>query len=249
MSKLNPLRYLRHIDLPRLGFDGQEKICAGTVAIVGMGGLGAAAALYLAGAGVKKLVLIDDDKIEESNLQRQVLYTEDDIGTFKVVAAQIRLSALNHHVAIETHPTRLNDANAQQLLNFVDIILDCTDNFATRYMLNDVSIAQKKTLVSASVQGFSGQIATFKSYLGNGHACYRCLFPETPPKGMVPSCPEAGVFGPIVGILGVMQASEALKELAGLGTAQTKLFIFDSLTMQSQCVAVEKNPICTSCSK
>ncbi len=249
MSKLNSLRYLRHIDLPGLGFDGQEKICAGTVALVGMGGLGVAAALYLAGAGVKQLILIDGDKVEESNLQRQVLYTEVDIGVQKVIAAKARLHALNSAVQFQTHNARLDATNAVDFLSAADVVCDCTDNFATRFLLNDVCIQLKKPLVSASVQGFAGQLATFKPYLGKGHACYRCLFPETPPKGMVPSCPEAGVFGPIVGILGVMQAAEALKELAGIGAAHTSLYMLDSQTMAGKSIAVEQNPTCTSCSK
>ncbi|MDX1922152.1 MAG: HesA/MoeB/ThiF family protein [Alphaproteobacteria bacterium] len=248
MSKLNTLRYLRHIDLPGLGFDGQEKICAGTAAIVGMGGLGASAALYLAGAGVKQLILIDHDKVEESNLQRQVIYTESDIGELKVAASAKRLHALNSNVHIQMHNARLDEANAIKILEAADVVLDCTDNFATRFLLNDVCITLKKPLISASVQGFGGQLATFKSHLGNGHACYRCLFPETPPKGMVPSCPEAGVFGPIVGILGVMQAAEALKELAGIGSTQTCLFMLDSQNMAGKSITVEQNPTCPSCS-
>lgn len=247
MTKLNPLRYLRHIDLPGLGFLAQEKICAGSVALVGMGGLGAAAALYLAGAGVKQLILIDDDKVEESNLQRQVIYTEQDIGTLKVVAAQKRLCALNSTVEIQAHVTRIDDENAVKLLAAADVVLDCTDNFKTRFLLNDICMVLKKPYVSASVQGFSGQLATFKPYLGDAHACYRCLFPETPPKGMVPSCPEAGVFGPVVGILGVMQAAEALKELAGIGAPHTNLLMLDTQTMQSKAIHVGKNPVCPSC--
>ncbi|NDE89672.1 MAG: HesA/MoeB/ThiF family protein [Alphaproteobacteria bacterium] len=246
---LNSIRYLRHIDLPGLGFDGQEKICAGSVALVGIGGLGAAAALYLAGAGVKHLILIDDDKVEESNLQRQILYTESDIGTLKTTASQQRLSALNSIIHITTHATRIVEENAHGFLQSADVVLDCSDNFQTRFLLNDVCCALKKPLVSASVQGFAGQIATFKPYLGAGHACYRCLFPETPPKGMVPSCPEAGVFGPIVGVMGVMQASEALKELAGIGAGLTSLYMLDSRSMQSKTMQVDKNPTCQTCSK
>ena len=249
MSKLNTLRYLRHIDLPGLGFDGQDKICTGSVALVGMGGLGAAAALYLAGAGVKQLILIDDDKIEESNLQRQILYTENDIGTLKVDAAQSRLRALNSNIDIQTDATRVNETNAGTLLAKSDVVLDCTDNFQTRYLLNDLCMVLKKPVVSASVQGFLGQLATFKPYLGDAHACYRCVFPQTPPKGMVPSCPEAGVFGPVVGILGVMQAAEALKELAGIGAGHTSLLMLDTQTMQCKTIHVGKNPTCLTCSE
>jgi molybdopterin-synthase adenylyltransferase len=247
MTKPNPLRYLRHIDLPGLGFDGQEKIGAGGIALVGMGGLGAAAALYLAGAGIKQLILIDNDKVEESNLHRQILYTEQDIGTLKIDAARARLHALNSHVQFQTHSIRLDETNAVNLLAQADVVLDCTDNFKARFLLNDVCLVLKKPLVSASVQGFSGQLATYKPYLGEAHACYRCVFPETPPKGMVPTCPEAGVFGPVVGILGVMQAAEALKELAGIGTPHTSLMMLDTRSMQGKSIHVGKNPACPCC--
>lgn len=248
MTKLNSIRYLRHIDLPGLGFDGQEKICAGSVALVGMGGLGAAAALYLAGAGVKQIILMDNDKVEESNLQRQILYTEHDIGSLKVEAARARLHALNSTIDIQTHALRIDETNAVNLLAQADVVCDCTDNFKTRFLLNDICMVLKKPLVSASVQSFSGQLVTYKPYLGGAHACYRCLFPETPPKGMVPSCPEAGVFGPVVGILGVMQAAEALKELAGIGCTQTSLLMLDTRTMQSKTILAAKNPTCPCCS-
>lgn len=248
MTQFDPLRYLRHIDLPGLGFEGQEKICAGHVAVIGMGGLGAAAALYLAGAGVKELVLVDHDRVEESNLQRQILYTEGDIGQLKVDASHARLRGLNSSVKYTTHPFDLDESNASDILAGVDVVLDCTDNFAARYLLNDQCIRLMKPFISASIQGFSGQIATFKPYLDAGHSCYRCLFPQTPPKGMVPTCPEAGVFGPIVGIIGIMQASEALKELAGIGCHQTSLFTIDSRTMQSKSIIVARNPDCPSCS-
>ncbi len=244
---MRPLRYLRHIDLPGLGFDGQEKICTGSVALVGMGGLGAAASLYLAGAGVKQLILIDHDTIEESNLHRQILYTEQDIGTLKADAARARLHALNSSVDIQTHATRLDETNATELLAQADVVLDCTDNFNARFLLNDRCLVLKKPLVSASVQGFSGQLATFKPYLGKAHACYRCLFPDMPPAGMVPTCPEAGVFGPTTGILGVMQAAQALKELAGIGSPHTSLLMLDTRTMQSKSLHVEQNPVCPTC--
>jgi molybdopterin-synthase adenylyltransferase len=247
MTKLDPLRYLRHIDLPGIGFDGQEKICAGSVVIIGMGGLGVAAAPFLVGAGVRELILVDDDRVELSNLQRQTLYSEEDVGSLKVEAAHVRLKKLNTTVHIQTHALRLNETNATSMLAHADVVLDCTDNFAARYLLNDVCCTLKKPLVSASVQGFAGQIATFKPYLGAPHACYRCLFPQTPPKGMVPSCPEAGVFGPIVGILGVMQAAEALKELAGIGADHTNLFMLDSKTMQGKSITALKNRDCVSC--
>lgn len=247
-SSFNALRYLRHVDLPALGFAGQEKICAGSVLIVGMGGLGAPAGLYLAGGGVGHIGLVDDDAVEESNLQRQVVFTQTDVGTPKVMAAQARLSALNPTIKISAHHLRLNESNATSLCTPYDVILDCSDNFATRFLLNDVAIHLKKPLLSASVQGFAGQIGVFKGHEKN-HACYRCLFPETPPKGMVPSCPEAGVYGPIVGLMGTWQAAEAMKELAGLTSHETPFISIDLLTGSMNKMAVSKNLSCVSCGK
>lgn len=247
-SSFNALRYLRHIDIPALGFAGQEKICAGSTLLVGAGGLGAAAALYLAGAGVGHIGLVDDDHIEESNLQRQIIFTQADIGTAKTEAAATRLLALNPTISVTPHTLRLDEKNAAALCAPYAVILDCSDNFATRYLLNEVALTQKKPLISASVQGFAGQGATFKGHQEN-HACYRCLFPVQPPKGMVPSCPEAGVFGPIVGIMGTWQAAEALKELAELGGTTTHFFSYDSQTGMSHSMNVPKMPDCPSCSK
>lgn len=247
-SSFNALRYLRHIDLPALGFTGQEKICAGSVLIVGMGGLGAPAGLYLAGGGVGHIGLVDDDVVEESNLQRQIVFTQSDVGSPKVMAAQARLSALNPSIKISSHQLRLNADNAASLCAPYNIILDCSDNFATRFLLNDMAIRLHKPLISASVQGFAGQIGVFKGY-DQAHACYRCLFPETPPKGMVPSCPEAGVFGPIVGLMGTWQAAEAMKELAGLSNPNTSFISIDLLTGSMNRLAAPKNPSCFSCCK
>ncbi len=239
------LRYLRHIDLPELGFDGHEKIAAGHVAIVGMGGLGAAAGLYLAGAGVGHITIIDCDSVDETNLQRQVIYTESDVGQPKVEAAAKKLSALNSKIKITAHNMRLDEKNARALLGNASVVLDCTDNFTARFALNDFCYTHNKALVSASVQGFAGQLATFRA----PHACYRCVFPTEPPEGVVPTCPEAGVFGPVVGVMGVMQAGEALKALAGLGNAETSLWRVDCLTLNSEKLAVSRDPACPLCSK
>lgn len=247
-KKMPALRYLRHIDLPQLGFAGQEKICAGSVLLVGMGGLGAAAALYLAGAGAGRMGLVDDDRVEESNLQRQVIFDQSNVGELKVLAAQKRLAALNPHVTLEVHTVRLDANNGAALLQPYDVILDCSDNFATRFLLNDLCIALKKPLISASVQGFMGQICSFTAYKGGMHACYRCLFSETPAKGMVPNCPEAGVFGPVVGIMGVYQASAALKFLAGLHPAGEAVFMtVDTLSLATHRLTIPRDPNCQSC--
>lgn len=251
MSKGNRFyRYLRHLDLPQLGFAGQDRIAAGCVALVGLGGLGAAAAPYLAGAGVGRLILIDDDKIEETNLQRQVIYTMADLGQPKAVCAARHVTALNPQVAVTAHVVRLDAGNADSLLNGADVVLDGSDNFATRYLLNDVCVALKRPLVSASVQGFAGQIGVFHPARGADAPCYRCLFPETPPDGMVPTCPEAGVFGPVVGLMGAWQASEALKELAGLNEKFPPFFITtDLLTLKTTHLQPVRNPHCPTCGK
>jgi len=214
--------------------------------LVGMGGLGAAAALYLAGAGVGQLSLIDADEVEASNLHRQVIFDEASIGTAKVLAARQKLLALNPHIHVTAHPTRLNASNAATLLTDAAMVLDCSDNFATRFLLNDWCVAARKPLISASVQGFAGQLATFQP----GRACYRCLFPQTPIKGMVPTCPEAGVFGPIVGMMGVLQASEALKLLAGLHPDHDTVFLtVDALTLNTTRLTLPRNPACPACAQ
>jgi molybdopterin/thiamine biosynthesis adenylyltransferase len=246
--KNTTLRYLRHIDLPQLGFEGQEKIMAGCTALVGMGGLGAPAALYLAGAGVGRLILIDHDHVEESNLQRQIIYTMADVGKPKAEAAREKLLQLNPNIRVDAHVTKLDATNATTLLHGADCILDCSDNFETRHLLNDYCVSNHKTLVTAAVQGFAGMWGTFAPHKGAAHACARCLFSEAPPEGMVPTCPEAGVFGPIVGLMGVAQAGEALKELAGLN-AENGSFIcrFDSLSLKNERLGVPVDPACKSC--
>lgn len=246
MNSTHQYRYLRHLDLPQLGFAGQEKIAKAHITLVGMGGLGAASSLYLAGAGVGTLSLIDFDAVDENNLQRQILYKMKDVGNHKTHAAYAHLTALNPSITIVAHKEKLDAANAEELLHGTDIILDGSDNFATRYLLNSLSIRLGKTLISASVQGFAGQIGVFKPQAG--HACYQCLFPQTPPKGMVPTCPEAGVFGPLVGVMGTLQAGEALKEVAGLNRDEaTRFFSLDLLTLKTTLHNVERNPHCPAC--
>jgi adenylyltransferase/sulfurtransferase len=248
MTKSSAYRYLRHIDLPQIGFAGQEKISAASVALVGLGGLGAAASLYLAGAGVGTLILIDDDRVDENNLQRQILYCMEDVGAPKAPVAAKRLASLNPQIKIISHQARLDEANAEALLKDASIVLDCSDNFATRFLLNAYCVRHEKTLISASVQGFAGQLGVYKPHAGKALACYQCLFPQTPPEGMVPTCPETGVFGPVVGMMGVMQAGEALKELTGLGEEKTTYFLtFDCGTLVSSRLAVARNPHCPCC--
>lgn len=224
---------------------------AGHIALVGLGGLGAPAALYLAAAGVGKLTLIDNDVVDESNLQRQVLYRMEDIGQPKVECARRHLNALNPHVKTAVHQIRLNSENARTLLQGTQLVLDCSDNFETRHLLNACCLEMQVPLITASVQGFAGQVARFAAHKGPHMACARCLFPEAPPEGMVPTCPEAGVFGPVVGMMGTLQAAEALKELTGLNDAAitSTLLRFDSLNLQTSAFSIPKDPACPACAE
>lgn len=241
-------RYLRHIDLPQIGFAGQENIARGSVLLVGLGGLGSAAALYLAGAGIGRIGLADDDRVEEANLQRQILYSESDVERLKTEAALERLQALNSKIILALHKARIMPKNAAEILDAYDVVLDCSDNFSTRFLLNETCRDLGKVLVTASVQGMVGQIAVFDAREENT-ACYRCLFPETPREGTVPTCPEAGVFGPVAGIFGTLQAAEALKLLAGEKNKSkgAALFQLDTETLISQRIHIPKNPGCPVC--
>jgi len=216
-------RYSRQIALPEFGEEGQRRLAAGSVAIVGAGGLGSPAALYLAAAGVGRIGLIDFDAVDESNLHRQVLYTTKDVGRAKLDAARDRLSDTN----IETHNTALTSDNALELLGRYDVVIDGTDNFPTRYLVNDACILLGKPNVYGSVFRFEGQLSVFDARVG---PCYRCLYPDPPPPQLVPNCAEAGVLGVLPGIIGTMQASEAIKLLAGIGEPLIgRLLLFDAL--------------------
>ena len=203
-------RYARHLVLRQVGGPGQAKIRAAKVLIVGAGGLGSPAALYLAAAGVGTLGLVDDDHVSLSNLQRQILFKTADVGAAKTEAAARALAALNPGVKRVPHPVRLGPQNAASLIAGYDLVLDGCDNFETRFLVNDTCFALGKTLVSAAVTEFEGQLATFK-----GRPCYRCLFPEAPPPGAVPNCSETGVIGAAAGVMGSLAALEVLKEIAG----------------------------------
>jgi adenylyltransferase/sulfurtransferase len=238
-------RYGRHLSLPGFGADGQERLRAASVAIVGVGGLGNPAALYLAAAGTGTIGLIDNDVVDLTNLQRQVLYTEDDIGELKVDIAERRLAALNRDVSIRTHALRLTAENALDVLGGYDIVLDGTDNFATRYLVNDATVLLGIPNVHGSVLRYEGRVAVFGTASG---PCYRCLFPDPPPPGVVPDCSDAGVLGVMPGMIGVLQATEVIKHICGLGESLSRrMLIVDSLGMRFQSIAIERDPSCPAC--
>jgi sulfur-carrier protein adenylyltransferase/sulfurtransferase len=239
------LRYGRHLVLPDVGEAGQRRLKAGRVVIAGAGGLGAPAALYLAAAGVGTLGLIDFDRIEISNLQRQVLYTSADIGRPKLEAAAERLRALNPEITIVAHDATLSAENALDLLGGYDVVLDGTDNFPARYLLNDACVSLGIPDVFGSVYRFEGQVSVFHPPKG---PCYRCLFPEPPPPDAVPSCAEGGVLGVLPGLVGMVQATEALKLLLGRGTPLLgRLLLLDALEMRFRELTIHREPDCPRC--
>jgi len=239
-------RYGRHLVIPEVGIEGQRRLKSASALLVGTGGLGSPLALYLAAAGVGRIGVVDFDRVDESNLQRQVLFDAGDVGRLKVEAAAERLRKINPHVAIETHAVRLSAANALELLGPYDVIADGSDNFATRYLVNDACVLLGKPDVWGAVQRFEGQLAVFWALHG---PCYRCLFPEPPPAGAVPSCAEAGVLGVLPGIVGAMQASEVLKLLLGIGEpAVGRLLVFDALGFRFRELTVKKSESCPVCS-
>lgn len=238
-------RYHRHLILPNVGEEGQQRLKAARVLLVGAGGLGSPAALYLAAAGVGHLGVVDADAVELSNLQRQVLYGTRDVGRPKVASARERLRDLNPNVAVATYHTRLTSANAMELLRDYDVVVDGSDNFPTRYLISDASVLLGIPNVYGSVIRFEGQASVFGADDG---PCYRCLFPEPPPPGLVPDCAEGGVFGVLPGMVGVIQATETIKLLTRTGQPLVgRLLLVDALRMQFRTIALERNPDCPSC--
>ena len=238
-------RYARHLALPEVGFDGQKRLKAGRVLCVGAGGLGSPLALYLAAAGVGTVGLVDFDVVDESNLQRQLLHGTADIGRSKLESARDRLRDVNPHVDLVLHPVRLSSDNALGILGDYDVVVDGTDNFPTRYLVNDACVLLGKPNVYGSVFRWEGQISVFAT---EGGPCYRCLFREPPPPGLVPDCAEGGVMGALPGIIGTAQAMEAVKLLLGVGrTLAGRLMIFDALEMSWREVALRRNPECPVC--
>jgi adenylyltransferase/sulfurtransferase len=239
------VRYGRHLVLPEFGEAGQEKLKAGSALIVGAGGLGSPVALYLAAAGVGRIGLADFDVVEESNLQRQILYGESAVGKPKLDAARDRIHDLNSNVTIDLHRDRLDAGNALGILAGYDVVIDGTDNFPTRYLLNDACVLLGKPDVYGSIFRFEGQVSVFDARRG---PCYRCLYPDPPPPNLVPDCAAGGVLGVLPGIVGTLQANEALKLLAGLGEPLAgTLLLFDALSTSFRRVRVPRNEGCRIC--
>lgn len=232
-------RYMRHILLREVGGSGQQKLKNARVLVIGAGGLGAPVLFYLAAAGVGCLGIVDDDTVALSNLQRQIIHKTSNIGLDKTASAQNTLQDINPHVTVELHNCRIVAENAMSIIEQYDIVVDGSDNFPTRYLLNDTCYFARKPLVSAAVGQFDGQITTFRAYDtgddGTPNPNYRCLYPEAPPPGTVPSCEEAGIIGALTGILGTLQAMEVLKEILGIGDSLVgRLLLFDALATRWQ---------------
>ena len=247
LSKEEILRYSRHLIMPEVGMEGQLKLKNAKVLLIGTGGLGAPLGLYLAAAGVGKLGLVDFDVVDSTNLQRQVAFGAQDVGTPKTLAAKNRLSSLNSDIEIETYETKLESSNALELFKDYDVIVDGTDNFPTRYLVNDACILLGKQNVYGSIFRFEGQVTVFGAPDG---PCYRCLYPEPPPPGLVPSCAEGGVLGVLPGIVGSIQAMETIKLIIGRGDNLVgRLLLFDALGMKFRELKLRKNPDCPMCGK
>ena len=239
-------RYARHIILPGIGADGQRRLLDARVLVIGAGGLGSPVAMYLAAAGVGTLGVLDFDRVDESNLQRQILHDTSDVGRPKVESAVSRLRAINPGIEVVPHDTLLSSANAFDVLRGWDVVVDGTDNFPVRYLVNDATQMLGIPLVYGSIHQFDGQATVFLP--GDAAPCYRCLFPEPPPPGVVPSCAEGGVFGVLPGIVGSIQATEAIKLITGLGDSLAgRLLIFDALRMDFTEVRVRRDPSCPVC--
>jgi adenylyltransferase/sulfurtransferase len=239
------LRYSRHLLLPEVGVEGQEKLKAARVLLVGAGGLGSPAALYLAAAGVGTIGLVDSDALDVTNLQRQVLHGTSGVGRSKLDSARARLADLNPHVRIEPFATRLTSANALEILKTFDVVVDGSDNFPTRYLVNDACVLLGKPNVYGSIFRFDGYASVFDARVG---PCYRCLYADPPPPGLVPSCAEGGVLGVLPGIIGTIQALEAIKLILGAGQSLVgRLLTFDALRVRFREVTIEKDPACPVC--
>jgi len=249
MAQLTPdqvLRYSRHLVMKQVGGKGQRRLLNASVLLVGAGGLGSPASLYLAAAGVGTLGILDYDVVDVSNLQRQILHHTADVGRPKTVSAAETLGAINPDVRVIGHQVQLSSQNALDILGGYDVVLNCTDNFPTRYLVNDACVLLKKPLVDGSILQFDGQMTVYHTAVGG--PCYRCLFPAPPPPGEVPTCAQAGVLGVLPGIIGTMQALEAIKLLLGIGTPMIgRLLIFDGLEMDVSIVSIKRDPACPVC--
>jgi adenylyltransferase/sulfurtransferase len=241
-------RYARHLILDEVGEEGQARLLQSRVLVVGAGGLGSPLLLYLAAAGVGAIGIVDPDRVDLSNLQRQIVHMTPMVGALKVDSARDTLAAVNPGVRVETYPVRLGPDNAEALIAGYDLVADGSDNFATRYLLTDLCCRLEKPLVAAALSPFEGQISTFRPYLGGGHPCYRCLFREAPPPDLVPRCETAGILGAVAGVLGTLQAVEVLKELLGLGESlDGMLLLYDAMRARFHSIRIAKDPECPTC--
>jgi molybdopterin-synthase adenylyltransferase len=241
-------RYARHLILDEVGEEGQERLLASRVLVVGAGGLGSPMLLYLAAAGVGAIGVADNDRVDITNLQRQIVHATRNVGALKVESARDTLNAINPDVRVETYPVRLGPDNAEAIIGGYDLVADGSDNFATRYLLTDLCCRLEKPLVAAALSPFEGQLSTFRPYLGAGHPCYRCLFRDPPPPDLVPRCEEAGILGAVAGVVGTLQAVEVLKELLGLGDSlDGTLLLYDALRARFHSIRIAKDPECPTC--
>jgi len=240
-------RYARHLILDEVGEEGQARLLGARVLVVGAGGLGSPVLMYLAAAGVGTLGVVDDDRVDLSNLQRQIVHTDDRVGENKVESAIDTLAGINPEVRVIPHKLRLDATNAMELLADYDVVADGSDNFATRYLVNDACFLLKKTLVTAALLRFEGQLTTLKAHDGV-HPCYRCLFREPPPADLIPRCEEAGILGSVAGVMGTLQATEVIKEILGLGESLAgTLMIYDALSASMRRIRIPKDPACPLC--
>lgn len=245
LTKEEVLRYSRHLIMPEVGVEGQEKLLNARVLIIGAGGLGSPLCIYLAAAGIGKIGIVDFDNVDVTNLQRQIIYRTDDVGKSKAETAKERIQALNPKVEVEVYKERLSSENALRIIGDYDIVIDGTDNFPTRYLTNDACVFLKKPNIYGSIFRFEGQATVFKPYEG---PCYRCLYPEPPPPGMVPSCAEGGVLGILPGTIAMIQATEAIKIILGKGTSLVgRLILYNAMDMKFREVKLKRDKNCPVC--
>ena len=239
------LRYSRHLIMPEVGIEGQQRLKEASVLLIGAGGLGSPLGLYLAAAGIGRLGIVDFDKVDFTNLQRQIIHRTDDVGRLKVESAKERINAINPAIEVKTFNTKISRENVMELVKDYDLVIDGTDNFPTRYLVNDACVFQKKPNIYGSIFRFDGQATVFYPFKG---PCYRCLYPEPPPPGMVPSCAEGGVLGVLPGLVGLIQATEAVKLIIGKGEPLIgRLLLYNALKMEFREVKLKRNPECPVC--
>jgi molybdopterin/thiamine biosynthesis adenylyltransferase len=240
-------RYARHLILDEVGEEGQAKLMQARVLVVGAGGLGSPALMYLAAAGIGTIGIVDDDTVDLTNLQRQIVHATDRVGQNKVESAIEGLAGINPEVRVVPYKLRIDATNALALVAEYDIVIDGSDNFATRYLLNDACFLARKPLIAASLLRFEGQLSTFKAHDGAG-PCYRCVFPDRPPADLIPRCEEAGILGAVAGVMGTLQAAETIKEILGLGDSLSgALLIYDALGAQFRRIKIKRDPACALC--